>query len=137
MFLFTYIVIQGIVTMEFIIIIAGWVNALPTTTLRYFGWRLITSRTTAFILDLIVSCIIGWFTGEGMTSGFANLTSGIAVSQISPYILNWKFKYKELESKYTADKRYRKSNDNAFTKARNKVKETWKTVFRRDSVKAA
>jgi len=122
MFLFTYTVIQCIITMEFIIMVAGMVNGLPTTTLRYFGWKLITMRSTAFILDLSISCIIGWFTGEGMASGFANLTSGIIVSQIAPYVLQWKFKWKDLESEYTKNKELHKNTPNPYTKAKDRIK---------------
>jgi len=121
MFLITYILIQCIITMEFIIMIASFVNGLPTTTLRYMGWRFITNRGTAFVLDLTISCIIGWFTGEGMTSGFANLSSGIIVSVIAPYVLNWKFKYKTLESEYKTAKE-RNAANSPFMKSKAKFK---------------
>lgn len=102
MFMFTmiFVFVQMIITWQFIKMIAEFVNDLPSLYLRYWGWRIVTYKPTAFIIDLIISMIIGWFTGEGMTSGFANLTSGVIISFVSGYILEWKFKYSKVFQEY-------------------------------------
>jgi hypothetical protein len=118
MFLMTFTIIQFAVTMQFIIMVAGWTQALPTLTLRYWAYRLMTNRTCAFIIDLIISCIIGWFTGDGMTSGFTNLLSGLIAAAVSPYVLEWKYKFSKLEAEYEAYLAKRKEN-NPFNRIKN------------------
>lgn len=121
MFLFTFTLIQYAVTMQFIIMVAGWVNGIPTISMRYWGYRIMSNRTCAFIIDLLISCIIGWFTGDGMTSGFTNLLSGLIAAATSPYILEWKYKFSRLESEYEAHLKKRKEN-NPFGRLKRKLR---------------
>lgn len=117
MFLFIFIVTECLISTAFMIMVAGWINSIKIDMVKASGIVMLNTRTSAFAINMVISSIIGEFTGSGMTSGFANLTSSVLVAIYMPAVLEAKYKFDKFLTDYRSreltksrERRQRKQN---------------------------
>lgn len=95
-------VIEGIITGHLMIKIMNIVIGIKNPKARLRVFRFLTSTPVSFAMNLAISTMLTWFTGGGLTAGFANLGSSILVGFGVPIYLKSKFDIVSLENEVKA-----------------------------------
>lgn len=95
-------VIEGIITGHLMIKIMNIVIGIKSPKSRLRVFRFLTSTPVSFAMNLAISTMLTWFTGGGLTAGFANLGSSILVGFGVPIYLKSKFDIVSLENEVKA-----------------------------------
>lgn len=88
---FVLLIIEVIITSYLMIELMGIIYDLPGGHIKVALLRLLTSAPVSFVVNLAISSMMTWFTGEGLTAGFANLGSSVLVGFFLPVYLKRRF----------------------------------------------
>lgn len=90
-FAFLLLAVEGIITGYMMLQLMEIISRGPDGYTKIKMYKLVTSIPISFIINFLVSSVMTWFTGAGLTAGFANLGSSVVIGVVLPPILRWKY----------------------------------------------
>ena len=106
------LIIDTIITFYIMKTFLETLSGLPDTYFKARLMEMIMHPATAFATNLVISNIIGYFTGAGLIAGLANLGSSVLVGLILPFVMGKWYNPEEIRARVAANKEAKKRRDN-------------------------
>lgn len=90
-FAFLLLAVEGIITGYLMLQLMEIISRGPDGYTKIKMYKLITSIPISFVINFLVSSVMTWFTGAGLTAGFANLGSSVVIGVVLPPLLRWRY----------------------------------------------
>lgn len=115
-FAFLLMIVEAMITFYLMYKIMEWVNTRKSLAMQVRLNRFFNSSVIAFIINFMISVILGKFTGSSIVAGFANLASSIIVAVAIPKMIERKFNVSALEHEYNLQRESRRKKQNRTTR---------------------
>ena len=111
-FALVLLLIDTIITFYIMKTFLETLSGLPDTYFKAKIMEFIMHPATAFGINLVISKIIGYFTGAGLIAGLANLGSSILVGALIPIVMGKWYNPEEIRAKVRSDKEAKERRKN-------------------------